>query len=600
MVQATEAPVRDRHGGPAARPDVWRRLGEALGVQAHYEALDRALCEQFGVERWANCLCGDDGLPLLIAAGGPGSGGARVVTLHQGAGGEGRHLLPGLRLDDLGSGPQPAGTAAAPYRDVVAYRFRHRAFGALLLTGPGGAAVPPGVLAGLTAFAEGTLAPLCFREHTIEQVFQDKALFSAKLDYLQEMGLLASNLDLKVMLNKIMELTMEFAHAEVGSLVLLEDNQPVTKLDWGLPHEALLALADGAGDPLVVKAIDAVAPLWLEAGAFSVPAHLPYRFQTVALLPLRSRDSWLGMVCLVTSAPNPEFNPGKLDGLTAGLSLAATALENAKLFQVKLERERELRNMEIASDIQQTLLPRAIPNLRGIGVVGTNIAAKMIGGDYYDFFPFADGSLGIIVADVAGKGVAASLIMTSTRMLIRSIAGPDVPVEEVVRRTNALLQAEACGGQFVTANYVRIDPHRLVMEICTAGHEPVFVYRPAEDRFLVARSRALPLGITPDAVYTTETIPLRAEDLIFLYTDGVNETMNRSREQFGLARMQETIRSAYPDAIEAVMKAILTAVDSHSAGMPRHDDTTLVVAQVRPQSLEPGKGGVVEAQSPTT
>jgi len=570
-----------------------RRLGEALGLKPHYEALDRLLAEQFGVARWINCLAGDDGAPLPVAAGAPGAArGGREVELLDPSAVRGRSLLPGVELESLASGPFTLPPAARPYQAGVAYRFRHRTLGALLVEAAGPPPTAP-QLAALAAVVEEAFAPLCFREHTIEQVFQEKALFSAKLEYLGEMGRLAGDLDLKSLLNKIMELTMEFAGAEVGSLVLIEDDQPQTRLDWGLPHEALLSLTDRAGEPLIFQSIGRPEPLWLEAGEFVVPAQLPYRFQRLAILPLRTRDSWLGAVCLVTSSPSAAFHPGKLDGLGAGLSLAATALDNARLFQVKLEREREMRNMEIASDIQKALLPRAIPDLQGVAVVGTNVAARMIGGDYYDFFPFPDGSLGLIVADVAGKGVAASLIMTSTRMLIRSIAGPDVTVEDVIRRTNLMLQAEACGGQFVTANYVRIDPHRLVMEICTAGHEPVIVYRPGEGRFLFAESRALPLGITPDATYAREVIPLEPGDLVFLYTDGVNEAMNKEREQFGIARLQETIRGAYPDTIEAVMNTILTAVEWHSAGMPRHDDTTIVVAQVRPDaSLDP-RGGVV-------
>ncbi len=571
-----------------------RRLGEALGLKPHYAALDRLLAEQFGVARWINCLVGDDGAPLPVAAGAPGAtAGAREVELLDPSAVRGRSLLPGVSLDALPGGPFALSPAARPYEAAVAYRFRHRTLGALLVECAAGSAPTPDLLGALTALAEEAFAPLCFREHTIEQVFQEKALFSAKLEYLGEMGRLAGDVDLKVLLNKIMELTMEFAGAEVGSLVLIEDDQPQTRLDWGLPHEALLSLTDRSGEPLIFRTIGRSEPVWLEAGEFLVPPQSPYRFQRLAILPLRTRDSWLGAVCLVTSSPSAAFHPGKLDGLGAGISLAATALDNARLFQVKLEREREMRNMEIASDIQKALLPRAIPDLQGVAVVGTNVAARMIGGDYYDFFPFPDGSLGLIVADVAGKGVAASLIMTSTRMLIRSIAGPDVTVEEVIRRTNLMLQAEACGGQFVTANYVRIDPHRLVMEICTAGHEPVIVYRPGEARFLFAESRALPLGITPDAAYSREVIPLEPGDLVFLYTDGVNEAMNKEREQFGIGRLQETIRGAYPDTIEAVMNTILTAVEWHSAGMPRHDDTTIVVAQVRPDAVPDPRGGVV-------
>jgi len=138
------------------------------------------------------------------------------------------------------------------------------------------------------------------------------------------------------------------------------------------------------------------------------------------------------------------------------------------------------------------------------------------------------------------------------------------------------------------------------MELCTAGHEPVFVYRPREGRFLGAQSRALPLGITPDAVYTREEMRLEPEDLVFLYTDGVNEAMNREREQFGVQRLQETIRAAYPDAIEAIMRTILTAVDWHSAGMPRHDDTTIVVAQVTAGAPPKPRGGVVGDDNGTT
>jgi serine phosphatase RsbU (regulator of sigma subunit) len=570
------------------------RLAEALGLQPHYAALDRLLVDHFGVARWVNCLTGDDGDPLPVAAGAPGDApGSREVRLLAEIAGAGRDLLPGLSLDELPAGVLPLPDGAAPYRLAVVYPFRHRTLGALLIEPADPGATRPADLTALATLAADQFAPLCFREHTIEQVFQEKALFTAKLDYLAEMGRLAGEADLKSLLNKIMELTMDFAGAEVGSLVLIEDGQPVTRLDWGLPHEVLLALTDLQGEPLIFQAVDRPEPLWLAPDAFLAPPQSPYQIERLVILPLHTRDSWLGAVCLVTSAGNPEFHPAKLDGLGAGLSLAATAVENARLFQVKLERERELRNMEIASDIQQALLPRSIPDLEGVAVVGTNVAARMIGGDYYDFFPFPDGSLGVIVADVAGKGVAASLIMTSTRMLIRSIAAPEVAVEEVIRRTNLLLQAEACGGQFVTANYVRIDPRRLTMEICTAGHEPVFVYRPGEARFIFAQSRALPLGITPDAVYTRETIALEPEDLIFLYTDGVNESMNKEREQFGIVRLQDTISAAYPDTPEAIMQTILTAVDWHSAGMPRHDDTTIVVAQVRAGEDPDSRGGVV-------
>ncbi len=575
-----------------------RRLREALGLQSHYEALDRALCEDFGVGHWLNCLVGEDGAPVTVAAGAPGpAAGRRDVTLCGPESDLGRRLLPDVRLSEVPVGPFTLRETAAPYSLAIAYRFRHHTLGALLLAPAAGARFGAQTAAQLTAFAEDQFAPFCFREHTIEQVFQDKALFSAQLDYLVEMGKLAADLDLGVLLNKIMELTMEFAGAEVGSLVLIEDGQPVTKLDWGLPHEALLALSDPTGESLICKAIDQPAPCWLAADQFCVPPQLPYRFRTVAILPLRTRESWLGAVVLVGSTPNPEFHQGKLDGLGAGLSLAATAVENARLFQMKAERERELRNMEIAGEIQKALLPRSIPDLQGLAVVGMNVAARLIGGDYYDFFPFSDGSLGLIVADVAGKGVAASLIMTSTRMLVRSIAAVDVPVEEVMHRTNVMLQAEACGGQFVTANYVRIDPGRLTMEICTAGHEPVFVYRPRDDCFFSAQSRALPLGITSDATYRREVMQLAPGDLIFLYTDGVNESMSRDREQFGLQRLQETIRAAYPDTIEAIMRTILTAVEGHSVGMPRHDDTTIVVAQITAGAVSNPRGGVVVADN---
>ncbi len=564
------------------------RLREALGLPAHYEALDRLLADRFGVSRWVLCLRDEGGAPLAVAGGEPAAqpGGRLVAVKRAGQQAAPAGLPPG-RLDDLPCAPFPL-PAGADLPVAIPFRFRNRPFGLLLVAGADGGAPPAAGVETLAHFSAAELAPLTFREHAIDQVFEDKALFTAKLEYLTEMGKLASNLDLAVLLNKIMELTMEFACAEVGSLILLENDRPVTKLDWGLPHEALVGLSGSDGEPLLDRALQSHEPLWLESGQFTAPQQLPYRFHTVAILPLRTRDSWVGAIVLVVSAFNPEFHPGKLDGLSAGTALAATALENARLFQVKVERERELRNMEIASDIQQALLPRALPDLPGLGVVGANIAAKMIGGDYYDFFPFEDGTLGLIVADVAGKGVAASLIMTSTRMLIRSIAAPEVPTDEVMRRTNLLLQAEACGSQFVTANYVRLDPRRLRLEVCTAGHEPVLVYRPAEDRFIVAQSRALPLGITASATYTIETMPLQPGDLVFLYTDGIIEAMNQQREQFGVERLLDTIRTAWPDSIETIMRTILTAVDWHSAGMPRHDDTTLVVAEIKAVPATPG------------
>ncbi|MEK7728289.1 MAG: SpoIIE family protein phosphatase, partial [candidate division KSB1 bacterium] len=247
-----------------------------------------------------------------------------------------------------------------------------------------------------------------------------------------------------------------------------------------------------------------------------------------------------------------------------------------------VEQEQLQKEMQVAQEIQQTLLPSDFPDLDGYELNSYYEAARSVGGDYYDFVEVDKDTLGVVVADVSGKGVPGSLVMTMIRQALRTEARGMKDAAEVLARVNKTVMGDVKKGMFVTLFYVIIDSKRRRLNYASAGHNPMILFRPSTKKTYYLNPRGFPVGIQlPDddlfrKSIESDTIQLAEDDLLLLYTDGITEAMNSKRDLFGEERLLKTIREYGHLRVKPFVEKIKDEILAFTEGEPQSDDITLV------------------------
>jgi len=287
-------------------------------------------------------------------------------------------------------------------------------------------------------------------------------------------------------------------------------------------------------------------------------------------IPLRVGDRLVG----VFTASHPEvdgFPRHQLRLLQAICDHVAVAIDNARRLQAeRAERAALDREAAEARLIQQALLPKSSPYIPGFVVSGISVPARAVGGDWYDFIPFPNGRLGIVLADVSGKGTAAALLMSATRGMLRSLAEACSSPGEVLTKLNRLLVNDFPAGKFVTLVYAVLDPATRTLVFANAGHlQPLFIDQQGE-HFLDVE-RGLPLGLAAGD-YSETQVTLPQGSRIVFYSDGITEAVNQQDEEFGACRLAEHASEPEASAI-----TIVDQVQSFSNGAGVRDDASVVL-----------------------
>lgn len=287
-------------------------------------------------------------------------------------------------------------------------------------------------------------------------------------------------------------------------------------------------------------------------------------------IPLYCKDRLIG----VMDAQSPQvggFSPEQLQLLTAFADSIASAIENARLFRAeRLQKERILSEQDEARMIQSALLPLSHPSLPGYRIEGKCVQVRAVGGDWYDYVPIDDHRVGIILGDVCGKGMAAALLMSATRSIVRrNIAGGGSP-SDVLRGVNASLLADFPPGRFVTLIYAVLDAGRHTLTFANAGHLPPVVRRGA-DCSCVPTDSGLPLGIF-ESDFSEGHIEMDRGSSVVLYTDGIIETTDAAGNEYGIGRLSRALDTDVPSA-----QGLTNDVIGYSGGQSLADDATVVL-----------------------
>src|SRR6266850_7277074 len=247
-----------------------------------------------------------------------------------------------------------------------------------------------------------------------------------------------------------------------------------------------------------------------------------------------------------------------------------------------VEQERLQKEMQVAQEIQQSLLPRNVPELEGYEIGALYRAAKEVGGDYYDFLHVDERTVGVVVADVSGKGVPGSLVMTMIRTALRMEARGNRSASDVMARMNTFVTEDMKKGMFVTMFYVVLDSVNRVVTYASAGHNPMILYRGASDATYFLKPKGIPVGINvPDEelfrkTISVEKLTLHQDDMLVIYTDGITEAMNADRDQFGEGRLLSAIKRYGHMTSQEFADALNREIQEFTGGAPQNDDITLV------------------------
>jgi serine phosphatase RsbU (regulator of sigma subunit)/transposase len=257
-----------------------------------------------------------------------------------------------------------------------------------------------------------------------------------------------------------------------------------------------------------------------------------------------------------------------------------------------IEQERIHQEMEVAQEIQHALLPRETPVIEGYEVDSLYRSAKEVGGDYFDFVWVDDNILGIAVADVSGKGVPGSLVMTMIRTALRLEARHNHSAAEVMAKVNNFVTRDMKKGMFVTMFYIILDSRRRVINYSSAGHNPMILYREENDQIYFLKPRGFPLGIDlPDPELfrkslTQEHVSLKKNDLLLVYTDGITEAMNAQREQFGEKRLIDLVRYYHHLTATEFIAKLSEEIAQFTGDYPQSDDITFVAIKEKLKASE--------------
>ena len=325
------------------------------------------------------------------------------------------------------------------------------------------------------------------------------------------------------------------------------------------------------------------------------------RNRSMLVVPLRVRDELLGVLA-VLNKQRGSFGPDDQSLLQALADQASLSVNNAMLTVEVAQQERIRRDLQIARDIQQQLLPDSCPNVPGFEIAARGTSATEVGGDYYDFFWVDDDHLGILVADVSGKGVPAALVVAMIRSAFRAQAPGNTDVRDVLARVNSFITGDLRSNMFVTCVYGILEVSSKRFSWARAGHEPLLVAHP-EKNIDILSPDGFALGIIGAPEFSelleVETIELHSGDRVLLFTDGLTEAMNSEGEEFGMDRILESLNlddsielggtgqygepfvdgvncDPRPHAEPESMRHLEDAVQLHVGTAPQSDDLTIV------------------------
>lgn len=432
---------------------------------------------------------------------------------------------------------------------------------------------------GLLRSIAGVLSDLCRRHAESQRQVRE-------LSTLREVAsLLTSTTDLQERLDLLTRITTE-ALGVKGCLIRLLDEdgdellvKSVHNLSRAYLEKGPVRLADSAMDQEALReGVAIVADVIHDPRSLYPREAAQEGLCSMLCVPLRNKGRAIGTIRAYTAQPH-EFTEDEVRLFEAIASHAASAIENAALYERALRAQALDTELAAAGEIQRHLLPASDPAIPGFQIASRYVPHGTVGGDFYDFVPIQDHHLGIAIADVAGKGIPGAILMAATRAVLRGHIDTVYAARDIVTQANRSLCRDIAEDQFVTLFYAALDTANRRLTYCNAGHVAPILFRDSSHCALV--EGGLVLGVEPDTPYEERQFTLETGDVLVFYTDGLTETMDPEGNTFGGRRLVEVTRPHVGSSASLILDTIWKAVRDFARGAPAHDDFTIIVLKVR-------------------
>ena len=301
---------------------------------------------------------------------------------------------------------------------------------------------------------------------------------------------------------------------------------------------------------------------------------------SIMIGPLIYADQNLGVLAVANGPMSAAFSSSDFVVFQSIVEQSAFALYNAVVYSEAGDKRRIDRDLEVAHDIQRILLPNAAPAIDGFEIAGLNIPASQVSGDYYDYIPLGGDRIGIAIADVSGKGIAASLIMAMCRSVLRSVARSSQSAAAVLHEVNRQVYPDIREDMFISMAYVIAQKGSDELVLARAGHDAPLHFRASDQMVTRINPPGMALGIDSGSVFNRVTsdfrVRLEAGDCLILYTDGVTEALDVDGLEFGISKLIEAVQASSPNGAAAILSRVTSDLKSFVGGHHQNDDITLI------------------------
>jgi serine phosphatase RsbU (regulator of sigma subunit) len=375
----------------------------------------------------------------------------------------------------------------------------------------------------------------------------------------------------------ILDLSLSAVDAARGVILILEkDNELIVRSSKGANFNISTSVRDRV---LTEKCSLMISDAQLDEAFREQKSIVAHKVRSVMAVPLQAGDRVIGLIYVDTGNLLKPFSQEDLDLLTVMANVAAIRIEQARLIEVEQSEKLMESELASASEIQLGLLPTESPHCEGYEIAGVNLPCHTVGGDYYDYLPYSDGRLAIVVGDVAGKGLAAALMMSSLQARVHMLAesSPDPAAALTILNRNV---AKRCPlGRFITFFYGVLNPATGSLQYANAGHNhPLLLH--ADGSFEELAGHAMVMGILPDVRYQPYEVNMVPGDMLALFSDGVTESRTPDKSQeFGEKRLAAFLAAHQAESPQQIIDELISYVRDWSGKVAFGDDFTMVIVK---------------------
>ena len=297
------------------------------------------------------------------------------------------------------------------------------------------------------------------------------------------------------------------------------------------------------------------------------------------LLPIRHQNETRGVLALGPKMTGEGYSHGDVEFLQALGNLAYVSIQNTYLIEEQIEKERLAKEIRLARQIQERLLPRSLPEVTGLDLAAMTRSSREVGGDYYDVEMLEGGRALMAIADVTGKGLPAAMLMANLQASLQTLLPMDMSLAEATAHINRVISGNTDMDKFITFFHAIFEPDGGRLRFVNAGHNPPFLVR-SDGSMQELEAGGLLLGVMANAAYEEGVVDLEEGDLVVFFTDGITEAMSPEQEEYGEARLQKVLEEYHMSTAGDILDAVLADVRRFTEDPPeRSDDRTLIVAK---------------------